>query len=133
MAIKLGGKLMSTHHTTDLVSYVGQPAASTFVELLRWRAQTQPDKVAYTFLVDGEREELTLTYQQLDQQARAIAVQLAGLGAAGERALLLYPPGLDFIGAYFGCLYAGVVAVSIVNEPLVTDERCFGWMNGETD
>ncbi|MEO1799902.1 MAG: AMP-binding protein [Cyanobacteria bacterium J06629_2] len=52
-----------------------------------------------------------LTYQQLDQQARAIAAQLQALKLSGQRALLLYPPGLEFIPAFFGCLYASVVAV----------------------
>ena len=84
---------------------------STFVELLHTRATQQPDRRAYTFLVDGETEEVHLTYQELDRQARAIAAMLQGGAAAGERALLLYPPGLDYIAAFFGCLYAGVVAV----------------------
>lgn len=86
-------------------------ACSTIVELLRWRAQTEPCLAAYTYLVDGETRTKTLTYKSLDQQARAIAAQLQTLAQPGERALLLYPPGLDFITAFFGCLYAGVVAV----------------------
>ncbi len=84
---------------------------TTLLELLRLRAQNQPNKRAYTFLVDGETEKISWTYAQLDQRARAIASALQDLGAAGERALLLYPAGLDYIAAFFGCLYAGVVAV----------------------
>ena len=84
---------------------------NTLVDILRVRASHQADQRAYTFLLDGEREEVHLTYAELDQQARAIAARLRGMGAIGERALLLYPPGLDFIAAFFGCLYAGVVAV----------------------
>jgi acyl-CoA synthetase (AMP-forming)/AMP-acid ligase II len=84
----------------------------TLVELLHVRAQSQPDKLAYTFLVDGEREGARLTYAELDRSARAIAATLQSNHVQpGERALLLYPPGLDFICAFFGCLYAGVVAV----------------------
>ena len=83
----------------------------TFVELLCHRSVTQSDVQAFTFLVDGENVKATLTYQQLDSQARAIASQLQAKGAAGDRALLLYPPGLDYLAAFFGCLYAGVVAV----------------------
>ncbi|MEZ4708772.1 MAG: aminotransferase class I/II-fold pyridoxal phosphate-dependent enzyme [Caldilineaceae bacterium] len=83
----------------------------TLVEILRTRAETQPDQRAYTFLVDGEREEVHLTYAELDQKARAIAAQLQAMTTVGDRALLLYPPGLDFIAGFFGCLYAGVVAV----------------------
>lgn len=84
---------------------------STLVGLLRHRSVTQSDVQAFTFLVDGESEQVTLTYQQLDRHARAIASQLQAKGAAGDRALLLYPPGLDYLAAFFGCLYAGVVAV----------------------
>lgn len=84
---------------------------STLVELLGYRAQNQPAHMAYTFLEDGETEADRLTYDELDRQARAIASQLQSLNATGSRALLLYPPGLEFIAAFFGCLYAGVVAV----------------------
>lgn len=81
------------------------------VDILRWRATDQPEQVGYTFLLDGEQEETHLTYGQLDRQARTIAAQLQALGATGERILLLYPAGLDYVAAFFGCLYAGAVAV----------------------
>ncbi|MDZ8023961.1 MAG: amino acid adenylation domain-containing protein [Nostoc sp. DedQUE11] len=84
----------------------------TVVELLRFRSSTQSDKNAFTFLLDGETEKATLTYQELDRRSRRIAAQLQVLGLTGERALLLYPQGLDFLVAFFGCLYAGVVAVT---------------------
>ena len=61
--------------------------------------------------MDGKTTEHRLTYGELDRQARAIAVTLQALDTTGERALLLYPPGLAYIAAFFGCLYAGVVAV----------------------
>jgi acyl-CoA synthetase (AMP-forming)/AMP-acid ligase II len=85
----------------------------SMVDLLSYRAQNQPDKRAYTFLQNGEIEEVSLSYRELDQKARAIASSLQSLKASGERVLLLYPPGLDFIAAFFGCLYAGIVAVPI--------------------
>ncbi len=84
---------------------------STWVDLLRQRTLHQPDQVAFTFLSDGETEGDRLTYQELDRQARAIASQLQARGLSSERALLLYPPGLEYLAAFFGCLYAGVVAV----------------------
>jgi acyl-CoA synthetase (AMP-forming)/AMP-acid ligase II len=84
---------------------------STLVGLLQYRALHQPERTAYTFLSDGETHEASLTYRVLDCQARSIAAQLQHLNMAGQRALLLYPPGLEFITAFFGCLYAGVVAV----------------------
>ena len=84
---------------------------SNLVDLVRHRAQHSAGDRAFTYLVDGENEEIHVTYQQLDEQARAIAAWLTSLGLVGERALLLYPAGLEFIAAFFGCLYAGVVAV----------------------
>jgi acyl-CoA synthetase (AMP-forming)/AMP-acid ligase II len=84
---------------------------STLVDILRYRALYQPAQLAFTFLQDGETESSSLTYQELDRQARAIATQLQSFGATGSLALLLYPPGLEFIAAFFGCLYAGAVAI----------------------
>lgn len=85
--------------------------ASTLVELLRWRALQQPEQRIYTYLADGEIEGANLTFAALDRQARTIGALLQSYRASGERALLLYPAGLEFIPAFFGCLYAGVVAV----------------------
>ncbi|MBW4666566.1 MAG: amino acid adenylation domain-containing protein [Cyanomargarita calcarea GSE-NOS-MK-12-04C] len=85
---------------------------STVVDILLFRSSTQPNRDAFTFLLDGETEQTTLTYQELDRLARRIAAKLQALGLTGERALLLYPAGLDFLIAFFGCLYAGVVAVT---------------------
>jgi len=79
--------------------------------MLRTRAEERPGQVAFTFLADGQTEAGWLTYAGLDAQARAVAAALREVAAPGDRALLLYPPGLDFIVAFFGCLYAGVVAV----------------------
>ena len=84
---------------------------STLVELLRYRATHQAERLAYTFLTDGEVEGDFFTYGSLDRKARTIAAQLQALGVVGGRALLLFHPSLDFVAAYFGCLYAGVVAV----------------------
>ena len=80
-------------------------------DLLRARAHGASASVAYSFLSNGERESARLTYAELDQHARAIAASLQGAGAAGERVLLLYPQGLEFVAAFYGCLYAGAVAV----------------------
>jgi len=85
----------------------------TFFDALRYRAAHQPDKRAYIYLENGEKEGMTLTYGQLDRKARAIAAKLQDINAKGERALMLFPPNLEFIIAYFGCLYAGVTAVPI--------------------
>lgn len=87
--------------------------ASTLVELLHRRATDRPNDTACIFLVDGEEEEDRITYGELDRRARAIAASLQAIGPEGERALLLYPPGIDYITAFFGCLYAGMVAVPV--------------------
>jgi 8-amino-7-oxononanoate synthase len=84
---------------------------SNLVDLLRHRSAHLGHDRAFIYLVDGENEEVQLSYRELDRQARAIGGRLQALGLAGERALLLYPAGLEFIAAFFGCLYAGVVAV----------------------
>jgi acyl-CoA synthetase (AMP-forming)/AMP-acid ligase II len=93
----------------------GYRDVNSMVGLLRRRAAEQPGRTAYTFLVDGECEGPSLTYGELDRRARAMAVALRGLGSSpGERALLLFPSGLEFIVAFFGCLYAGAVPVPAV-------------------
>jgi acyl-CoA synthetase (AMP-forming)/AMP-acid ligase II len=79
---------------------------STLIELLSWRALQQPEQRIFTYLADGEVEGAHLTYEALDSQSRAIGALLQSFGANGERALLLYPAGLEFIPAFFGCLYA---------------------------
>jgi len=90
---------------------------STLVDLLGKRARNQSDSTAYTFLQDGEIEAGQLTYKELDFKARAIAAQLQSLNSIGvtlgwkPKVLLLYPASLEYIAAFFGCLYAGVVAV----------------------
>ena len=83
----------------------------SLVDLLIYKAQEKPEQTIFKFLQEGEVETGSLNYKELDSKARLIAVQLQDMKMAGERALLLYPPGLEFITAFFGCLYAGVIAV----------------------
>jgi amino acid adenylation domain-containing protein len=85
--------------------------SSSFVQVLRGRAELSPDEIAYIFLPDGEEQEISVTYGELDLRARAWAIRLQQRFAPGSRAVLLFPSGLDFIAAFFGCLYAGLVAV----------------------
>lgn len=89
----------------------GWNQGTTLVELLQQRAQHQGDRVAYDFLAEGDTITASLTHQQLDTLARAIATLLTSLNCQGQPVLLLYPPGLDYIAAFFGCLYAGAIAV----------------------
>ncbi|OMC03753.1 fatty-acid--CoA ligase [Mycolicibacter heraklionensis] len=85
----------------------------TLVELLVQQADRYADKVAFVFAPDGAEEQGRLTYAELDRRARAIAAGLQQQGAAGRRVLVVCRPGLDSVAAYFGCLYAGAVAVPV--------------------
>tara|TARA_B110000046_G_scaffold185627_1_gene228162 strand:- start:71 stop:1789 length:1719 start_codon:yes stop_codon:yes gene_type:complete len=86
---------------------------NSLVDILRWRAIYEPNRLAYRFLKDGEYDEVCVTYKELDQRASSIGSLLQTSTNKGDRILLLYPPGLDFIAAYFGALYAGVIAVPV--------------------
>jgi acyl-CoA synthetase (AMP-forming)/AMP-acid ligase II/alkylation response protein AidB-like acyl-CoA dehydrogenase/acyl carrier protein len=115
--------MFASHHESDLgeqnclycqkVSrqYRNVPP-SNFVELLGHRSLEQSDKTAVTFLLDGENVTESLTYKELDGRARALAVRLLEEISPGERVLILQPPGVEFVVSFFGCLYAGVVAVA---------------------
>ncbi|MCK2238254.1 MULTISPECIES: fatty acyl-AMP ligase [unclassified Crossiella] len=83
----------------------------TLVELCRAQAARRGEQRQFTFLDDTGSPAQTLTCAQLDLRARAIGAVLAGRAAPGSRAVLGYPPGLDFVTAFFGCLYAGLVPV----------------------
>lgn len=86
------------------------PTDLTILDRLRFHAQATPDRMAYRFLHDSGRSD-TLTFGQLDVRARVLAACLRGHASPGDRALLLYPPGLEFVEAFLACLAAGVVAV----------------------
>jgi 8-amino-7-oxononanoate synthase len=79
--------------------------------VLRRHADERPRLPACVHVHDGQADHARLTYAQLDRRARSIAARLQDMDCAGQCVLLVYPPGLDFIAALFGCLYAGCVAV----------------------
>ncbi len=83
----------------------------TMPRCLDAHAERLGETLALTFLVDGEDETVELTYAELDRRARSIAGVLAAAHPVGERVLLLLQPGPDFVAAFFGALYAGLVAV----------------------
>jgi acyl-CoA synthetase (AMP-forming)/AMP-acid ligase II len=85
--------------------------AVSLVEILRRRSDATPDVPAFLYLTDGELEGPRCTYASLDRMARAIAVVLRESAEPGDRALLLYEPGLEFLTAFFACWYAGLVPV----------------------
>ena len=83
----------------------------TLVDLLEWRARYEAERVAYTFLGEGEAERISLTWSDLHRKAQLIGRQLVSLNATGKTVLLLYPSDLEYVAAFFGCLYAGAIAV----------------------
>ncbi|HEX9986176.1 MAG TPA: amino acid adenylation domain-containing protein [Thermoanaerobaculia bacterium] len=85
--------------------------SSSIVEILQARAAGTPERIAYRFLSHASSSEETLTYAELDAAARRIGAHLQSFTMPGDRALLLYRPGLEFIQGFLGCLYAGVIAV----------------------
>ncbi len=90
-----------------------QPSTRSIVDSLRYWTEQTPQSPALCFTdgdSDGE-EDQRWSYEELDRGARAVAARLQAASMRGERAMLLFPPGLDFVKAFFGCLYAGVVAV----------------------
>lgn len=81
------------------------------VDILQQKSSTHPDQNAFDFVVDGENQVESISYFELVRRSRTIAARLQELRAEGERAILLFPPGFDFITAFTGCLFAGTVAV----------------------
>ena len=85
----------------------------SLVDLVRNRAALQPNDPAFIYLTDKGRNETRMTYGELDRRCRQVASWLQKNDMRGKRALLLYPPGLEFIVGFFGCLYAGATAIPV--------------------
>ncbi len=113
-------KAKMNYCTKNDLSHVHKPSSkpttcpqglTNLIHLLRRRVQEHRGKTVYTYLIDGELQEISLTYGELERRAVAIAAHLQSYISPGERVLLLFPPGIEFPAAFFGCLYAGMVAV----------------------
>jgi acyl-CoA synthetase (AMP-forming)/AMP-acid ligase II len=87
--------------------------AATLVDLLRKHAEQRPDQTSFVFLADGEQERARVSFGELERRAAAVASLLGDHGMRGQRAVLMFASGLEFIAAFFGCLAAGVVAVPV--------------------
>lgn len=83
----------------------------TLTELLQRRAREQGSSTGYIFLDDEGKEIVRLTYAELHRQALRIAATIRVHLKPGDRVLMLYPPGPEFVSAFFACLYAGIIAV----------------------
>ena len=93
-------------------AWVGTDARrGNLVRCLRAHAAERPGDAAFVGLNDDPSRRTMMTYGELDRRARAVAACLQDMRLAGERVVLAYPPGLEFIAAFFGVLYAGCVAV----------------------
>lgn len=90
---------------------LGESPVETLVDVLRLRAAAMPERTAFIHLVDGERDEVPITYARLSGQATAIARSLLERGARGKRVLLLFEAGIEYVAALMGVLMAGAVAV----------------------
>ena len=92
----------------------------TLVDVLRLHAQQQPDKVAFKYIDNNLKTTGERTYRQLHCRAGSIANHLKKKYRSGERLLLVFPHGLEFIDAFLACLYGGIIAVPV---PPVTNKR----------
>jgi acyl-CoA synthetase (AMP-forming)/AMP-acid ligase II len=92
---------------------ISASACATLADVLHSRATHHADRLGYRFLLDAESREATMTYGDLDRRARAIAAALRRRATAGDRVLLVYQPGLEFIAAWFGCISARMIAVAV--------------------
>ncbi|MEV5431728.1 fatty acyl-AMP ligase [Streptomyces sp. NPDC052701] len=105
--------LMSQERQDDVSPVHRHPGGSTLTEVLRWGATHYADRTVCLTLGSDGGEKDSVTFAELDLRARAVAAALRGAAGPGARALLLLPPGLDFLTAFFACSYAGVIAVPV--------------------
>jgi 8-amino-7-oxononanoate synthase len=107
-------------------------AGTSVVQCLRERAADCPSNTAFVHMIDGDTPQASMTYAQLDRRARSIAAYLQDARLAGENVVLAYPPGLEFIAAFFGALYAGCVAAP-AHPPRVRTLERFRALTGDAD
>uniref|UniRef100_A0A7N8XLS0 Disco interacting C n=1 Tax=Mastacembelus armatus TaxID=205130 RepID=A0A7N8XLS0_9TELE len=114
----VSGKRIAQASGRDLGQIEDNDQARKFLflsEVLQWRAQTTPDHVLYTLLNSRGTIASSLTCVQLHKRAEKIATMLAERGHLqdGDHVALVYPPGIDLIVAFYGCLYAGCVPITV--------------------
>uniref|UniRef100_A0A8C7UAJ5 Disco interacting protein 2 homolog C n=1 Tax=Oncorhynchus mykiss TaxID=8022 RepID=A0A8C7UAJ5_ONCMY len=114
----VSGKRIAQASGRDLGQMEDNDQARKFLflsEVLQWRAQTTPDHVLYTLLNSRGTIASSLSCVQLHKRAEKIATMLAERGHLqdGDHVALVYPPGIDLIAAFYGCLYAGCVPITV--------------------
>ena len=85
----------------------------TIVDSIIHHAKSRPDAIAFRYITSFEEAPIELTYKELFNRAHAIAQHLNATNAPKSRIMLFYPPGLDYVVAFFGCLLAGMIAVPL--------------------
>lgn len=105
------------------MTQASRQAPASLVDIFVDHLGDAPRKRAYTFLDDRGREAAVLTFEELFRRASAVASELGSRGYEGERAVLLFPPGLQFVAAFVGCLMAGVAAVPAYPPRSTRNER----------
>ena len=106
------------------------PSSTTLVDHFRSVFLARPDDTTFRFLADGEGEPSSLTNAQLDLRVRALAATLRQRVAPGDRALIVCPPGLDYVIAFLACLYAKVIAVPVYPPDPVLLKRTLPRLRG---
>jgi acyl-CoA synthetase (AMP-forming)/AMP-acid ligase II len=109
------------------------PRQRSMIDVLRDRAAAQSDDVAFTFLDDGEQAGASLTWGRLEERSRAIGAAIGRRVEPGARVLVMFPPCLDFIPAFFGVLYAGAIAVPAYPPVGVRADRTTARLRGMID
>ena len=104
-------KVIQTVKSVEELLAPYSPPETTLVDRLRYWKSAKPDGVVFQFMSNGVDVTDSITFKQFDERVRACASKLIAMGLRGQRALLMYPSGMDFIVAFFGCQYAGVTAV----------------------
>jgi len=97
-----------------------------FVEVVESWSVARGERLAFAELDARGEPRARTSYSALAAWARAIAGELTGLAPPGERALLMFPPGIDFVAGFFGCLYAGTLAVPVYPPRSVDDTARLG-------
>lgn len=118
--------LVSLRAPGDGIVASSASSCATLTELLQLRASEQPDLVAYRFLADGENESDSRTYVDIDARARSIGAELRLHASPGEPVLLLLPPGLEFVDAFFGCLMDAAAIAQPLGRPRTRPKRLGG-------